>query len=381
MHADRPERLLERVEPTLPARDYLDPAHYCRELDAIWYRSWLCIARSENVAREREFVVARIGDQSILVCRDGDDRLHAFHNACRHRGSELCAEAAGRFRGRSIVCPFHGWTYALTGELLGARHQLSQTDFRKENYPLHRVAVGEWAGFVFINLLADEAPPLESWLADGPERLANWRIAELRVGRRLETKVACNWKIFWENFSECFHCPGVHPELCDLIPTYGRALIDAADDPDPSAPDTRGAPLAPGAVTWTLDGSSRLPPLPGLDRAEQDAGQTFVVALPSMFVVAHRDYVRCVRVLPRAPEQTELIVDWLFEPETLERPDFDLEHYVALGRRVVEQDARVCERNQRGLHSMRHEAGVLVAQEYGVHEFQNWVRKALRTGA
>jgi Rieske 2Fe-2S family protein len=86
-------------------------------------------------------------------------------------------------------------------------------------------------------------------------------------------------------------------------------------------------------------------------------------------------------VLPRAPEQTELIVDWLFEPETLERPDFDLEHYVALGRRVVEQDARVCERNQRGLHSMRHEAGVLVAQEYGVHEFQNWVRKALRTGA
>jgi Rieske 2Fe-2S family protein len=201
------------------------------------------------------------------------------------------------------------------------------------------------------------------------------------LGHRVETKVACNWKIFWENFSECFHCPGVHPELCELIPTYGRALIDAADDPDPSAPDARGAPLAPGAAPWTLDGTSPLPPLPGLDPAELAAGQTFSVQLPSMFAIAHREYVRCVRVLPRGPEQTELIVDWLFQPEALERSDFDLEHHVALGRLVVEQDARVCERNQRGLHSMRHEAGVLVAQEYGVHEFQNGVRKALGSGA
>jgi len=97
-----------------------------------------------------------------------------------------------------------------------------------------------------------------------------------------------------------------------------------------------------------------------------------------MFVVAHRDYVRSVRMLPRGPERIDMVIDWLFAPETLERPDFDLEHCVALGRLVVEQDARVCERNQRGLHSMRHEAGVLVAQEYGVHEFQEWVRQALR---
>jgi len=378
MHSDRPAHLLERIEPTLPSSDYLDPARYRRELAAIWYRSWLCVARSEDVARERDFVTVQIGDQSILVCRDGDDRLHAFHNACRHRGAELCSESSGRFRGRSIVCPYHGWTYALTGELLGARHQLAQAEFRKQDYPLHGVAVGEWAGFVFVNLLADEAPALESALDDGPERLENWRIADLRIGHRLETTIACNWKIFWENFSECFHCPSVHPELCRLVPTYGRALLDESDAPDTSSPHGEGAPLAPGAVSWTLDGTSRLPALPGLTPAEQDAGQTFVVQLPSMFVVAHRDYVRSVRMLPRGPERIDMVIDWLFAPETLERPDFDLEHCVALGRLVVEQDARVCERNQRGLHSMRHEAGVLVAQEYGVHEFQEWVRQALR---
>jgi Rieske 2Fe-2S family protein len=96
-----------------------------------------------------------------------------------------------------------------------------------------------------------------------------------------------------------------------------------------------------------------------------------------MFVVAHPDYVRSVRMLPRGPEQTELVVEWLFERETLERSDFDLEHCVALGRTVVEQDARLCELNQAGLHSRRHDHGVLVAQEYGVHEFQQWVRQAL----
>ena len=135
--------------------------------------------------------------------------------------------------------------------------------------------------------------------------------------------------------------------------------------------------MVPGAVTWTLDGSSRLPVLPGLDQNDSSRGQWFGVQLPTMFVVAHPDYVRSVRMLPRGPERTELVVEWLFEPATLERPDFDLEHCVALGRAVVEQDAHVWELNQLGLHSMRHGHGVLVAQEYGVHEFQQWVRQAM----
>ena len=121
-----------------------------------------------------------------------------------------------------------------------------------------------------------------------------------------------------------------------------------------------------------------LPPLPGLAADEYNRGQSFAVQLPTMYVVAHRDYVRSVRMLPRGPERTGLVVQWLFTPETLERSDFDLEHCVALGRRVVEQDARVCELNQKGLHCMRHQSGVLVAQEYGVFEFQQWVRQALK---
>jgi Rieske 2Fe-2S family protein len=133
-------------------------------------------------------------------------------------------------------------------------------------------------------------------------------------------------------------------------------------------------------VTWTLDGRSDLPPLPGLGEAERRRGQVFGVWWPSAFVVAHVDYARNVRLRPLGPERTELIVEWLFDPAVLAREDLDLERVVALGRRVVEQDGRACERNQQGLHCLAHERGVLVPQEYGVFAFQQWVRAQLGDG-
>jgi Rieske 2Fe-2S family protein len=173
----------------------------------------------------------------------------------------------------------------------------------------------------------------------------------------------------------------VHPELCRIVPVYGRGLMEEEDDPHFVADAGRsGAPLAPGAVTWSLDGTSHLPPLPGPGAEERRLGQAFAVVLPSLFAIAHVDYVRTVRLLPGGAERSGLVVEWLFDPETLARGDFDLEHASALGQLVVEQDARACELVQRGLHCIRHEHGVLVPQEYGVHEFQQWVLSRLSQG-
>jgi Rieske 2Fe-2S family protein len=371
---------LSRLEPSLPSRSYFDPEHYRRELEAIWYRSWLCIGRVEELAEPRQYKVVEVGSQSIVVTRDPEGRLHAFHNTCRHRGSVLCAEMRGRFRGNAIVCPYHGWTYSLAGELKGAPHQLRSPDFRTRDFPLYRVAIDTWGGFVFVNLLGEVVPPLADSLDDLTYELANWPLEGLRPGRRIERTLACNWKIFWENFLECFHCPGVHPELCRIVPIYGRGL--QAEDEDPDCPPElvgRGtAPLAPGAVTWSLDGQTELPELPGLDDSDRERGQTFGVLVPSMFVCAHIDYVRFVRTLPVSPEETRLVVEWLFSSDVLERGDTGvLDRMTALGALVVEQDARVCELNQRGLRCRRHEQGVLVPQESDVHDFHRWVRNAL----
>jgi Rieske 2Fe-2S family protein len=269
---DNPTRpTLSHLEPSLPSRSYFDPDHYQRELEAIWYRSWLCIGRAEELAEPRHYKVVDIGSQSILVTRDRKGQLYAFHNTCRHRGSVLCEQARGRFRGNAIVCPYHAWAYSLDGELKGTPHQLRSPDFDTQDFSLYRVALDTWGGFIFVNLLGEAAPPLADGLDGLTYEVANWPLEALRVGRRIERTLACNWKIFWENFLECFHCPTVHPELCRIVPIYGRGL--QAEDEDPNcAPELVGrgaAPLAPGAVTWSLDGQTDLPELPGLDDADR----------------------------------------------------------------------------------------------------------------
>ena len=368
--------MLTRVERGLPSAWYHDALQYRRELDALWLCGWLYACRDDELA-PRDYRVIPVGDQSILLTRDLAGRLRAFHNTCRHRGSELCSDAAGRFRGPAIVCPYHGWTYSLEGALLGTPHQLPGGGFRREDHSLYAVAVDSWAGFVFVKPSGEAAPPLSEALGRVPAELASWPLEALRVGERSSVSVACNWKVFWENFSECFHCPGVHPELTRLVPAYRQGLLELADDPDAAAPAGPRSGLAPDALTWTLDGQTRLPHFPGLTEKERRAGQTFGVLRPGFFVVAHVDYARAVRVLPLGPEQTQLQVEWLFDPAALARPDFDLAHATALGRLVVEQDARICERNQRGLRSRRHLHGVLVPQEYGVFDFHQWLRRGL----
>jgi Rieske 2Fe-2S family protein len=378
---DDPTRpMLSRLEPSLPSRSYIDPEHHRRELEAIWYRSWLCVGRTEELAEPRQYKVVEVGDQSIVVTRDHEGRLHAFHNTCRHRGSVLCTEARGRFRGNAIVCPYHGWTYSLAGELKGAPHQLRSPDFRTRDFPLYRVALDTWGGFVFVNLLGDEAPPFTNEFEDLTGEAANWSLEPLRVGRRIERTLACNWKIFWENYMECFHCPGVHPELCRIVPIFGRGLQVEEDDPNyaPEVVGKEAAQLAPGAVTWTLDGKSELPELPGLDDADRERGHSFGTLLPSVFVSAHVDHVRTGHVLPVSPEETLIVMEWLFPKEVLERSDPGMpERATALGALVLEQDARACELNQQGLRCLRHEQGVLVPQEYEVRDFHRWVRSAL----
>jgi Rieske 2Fe-2S family protein len=369
--------LLQRCEPTLPASWYYDAAHHRRELESIWYRGWLCVGRVEEYAEAGAWRVHRIGDQATLVTRAGDGRLYAFHNTCRHRGAELCSEPAGRFRQQRIVCPYHAWTYALSGELLATPHRLPSDDFDAGRYGLYRVPLASAAGFVFANLEAPDAHP-EDAPALRLRELEHWPLEHLTIVHRESHVLACNWKVFWENYSECYHCPRIHPELCGLVPMYGRAVVSPADDPAPPSGATDGAsPLASGAVTWTLDGTTSLPPFPDLDESERRAGMTFLTLLPGMFVVAHVDYVRTVRVRPLGPEQTELIVDWLVSPAARAGPEFDLEKLLALGRLVVAQDGRVCEINQRGLRSRAHAAGVLVPQEHGVHELHRWVRARL----
>src|SRR5688572_22037800 len=142
---------------TQPAAAYTDPGRFARELDRIHGRMWLCAGRAEELPSTGAYFTRRIGAARVIVVRGEEDGIHAYHDSCRHRGTTLVEEDCGAFRGR-IQCPYHGWTYGFDGRLLSAPHMEATQGFRFEDFPLRRVATGEWDGHIFINLSGDPAP-------------------------------------------------------------------------------------------------------------------------------------------------------------------------------------------------------------------------------
>ena len=363
--------LLTETRETLPATWYYEPDHYARELEAIWYRDWVCVGRQEDIPRTGDYLVRKIGSQSLVVTRGDDDVIRAFHNTCRHRGSVLCTKSSGRFPNGRIICPYHTWTYALTGELIATPHRVETEDFLTSEYPLFDVHVDQWGGFVFVNLSDVPAVDLTTFLGMEAEALAGWPLAKLESVHREVKPLACNWKLFWENYSECYHCPRHHPELCKVVPAYGDGLMEVEEAVAPAM----DAGLREGMQTWTMDGKIRLPILDGLSQDDIDRGMVFASFTASMFVVGHPDYVRSVRIYPTGPETTDLVVDWYLMPGTADSHAGDIDHMLELGRLVVEQDGSLCDLNQAGLHSRAYDQGVLVPQEYWLWDFHEWVRE------
>ena len=218
--------------------------------------------------------------------------LRAFHNTCRHRGSLICTEEQGRFRNGRIICPYHTWTYSLEGELLATPFRQPCDDFSNDDYPLYHVEADTWGGFIFVNLSAKPATPLPEFLGEEAKNLHNWPLESMVSVRRESLSLACNWKLFWENYSECYHCPRIHPELCKVVPVYKQGVMGDVDLPGWQAKgDDDGRPkVAEGMVTWSDTGRTDLPVMPGLSwhRGGKREGVVFdneVIAGPLHVVV------------------------------------------------------------------------------------------------
>jgi Rieske 2Fe-2S family protein len=202
------------------------------------------------------------------------------------------------------------------------------------------------------------------------------------VGHQFRRVMKCNWKVFWENYNECYHCPRVHPGLSRIVPIYGRGIMEPNDDPnwerqlDDPDPRYRGG-LAEGAETWSDTGEGTGIPFPGLSEQEKAAGHHFITILPTLFLVGYIDHVRAIAIKPLSAEETEMTGYWLFPKETLERAPEEAKRVAAFGDQVMAEDAQACEVNQLGLHSLRHGQGVLLPQEYEVKRFHDWVRGQL----
>jgi glycine betaine catabolism A len=352
----------------LPREAYLSQGWFDREMASVFAKQWICVGRVNDFAPNTMRRV-NAGAASVIVCNTGTT-LAAYHNVCRHRGSELCGSESAEL-GKLITCPYHAWAYAASdGRLVSTAYAKPTPDFDTSAHRLLSVASRQWNGFLFLN--ANATPGKIG--SDVPlSTLDNWPMNGLATGHRWEKELACNWKVFWENYSECLHCPGIHPELCDLVPIYKTGVMGPTEAFDWTPEQAPKRNLKPGADTWTMTGKPCGPEFSTLSEKEKQAGYTFVTLWPSLYVVAHVDYVRAVRLEPLAPERTRLTAEWYFSRETLAQPGFDAGEVAAFAKVVLGQDGDAAEMNQRGLRSPAFTRGRLMPEEYEIHHFHKWV--------
>jgi Rieske 2Fe-2S family protein len=371
-HASSP--ILSFCPPTLPSSWYLSSLHFERELKEIHATSWIYVGRFNDLA-PLTLYRRTVAGQQLLLLRDGDS-VRCFHNFCRHRGAELCRSPNQRLKARLITCPYHEWAYGLDGELARIPHVIDTPGFDRKDHGLVKSHVKIWNGFVFV-CLASEPPDFAGAPDLGIAALDHWPMEKLVTGHRLVQTLACNWKIFWENYNECLHCPGIHPTLCDMVPVYRKGVMSAPEAPGWKPTDPVKSPLREGARTWTVNGRPCGPEFPELTNEQRNAGFLFVTVMPSMFIVAHVDYVRAVSLRPVGTEETELTAEWLFPPETIAASGFDLANVVDFATTVMHEDGAACEMNQRGIRNSRYERGTLMPQEFDVYNFHQWLRRKL----
>jgi glycine betaine catabolism A len=348
---------------TLPGRYYVDDGIFDDEVERIFWRHWFCVGRAEEASAVGDCLVRTVAGDELLVIRGDDDRLHAYFNNCLHRGTRLVE--ADRKVGRVVTCPYHAWSYALDGRLVGTPNIRAGEGLDRDAASLVEVGCDTWEGFVFVNLRADP-PSLRSALADDPEdpmQFARFGMGDLRIGHGTDyPSVPANWKIMIQNYNECLHCPTVHPELVRLVPVYRRGEV--VDDPD-----SWGVPLVEGATSMTRSGTSSLPALPGID-ADDRCRYYGCFVFPNLFLDLMSDCVTYDILWPETAGRTSITGGYLFDPGTIAEPGFDPSELVEFSSLVMGQDIDVCERAQRGVGSRAFaQGGVYPFQDRYVHEF------------
>jgi Rieske 2Fe-2S family protein len=367
----RDDRAPWRPRPTLAGADYTSLEVYQDEREKIWWGDWICAGRAEEVAEPGDYMTRDVAGESVLITRNAGGELRAFYNVCSHRGTKFVDDGEGHAR-QAFVCPYHAWTYDLDGALIGSPNVKEDEHFDRSDYPLHPVAIEQYAGFIFL-CLSEPQRPLMDALTDGAETITafeRFKMDELRVGVRLVYEVEANWKIVVENYNECLHCPQIHPELVQVIPLFRFGEVwdeDIRDD---------GNRMVDGATSFTRTGESTLPKFPGL--APEDYDMYYgTYEFPNLMLNLHPDCGMYYIGYPKGPNRTTVVSEFLFRPETIADPSFAPEPVVEFWDLISRQDWEVCARAQTGVGSRAFTTGVYPRQDRFLYWFNEEYRLAM----
>ena len=337
----------------MPGGIYTSSDVYAVERDQIFLRSWLCVGREEETPQPGDFFASRIMGEPFLVVRNEAGAINAFANSCRHRGVEV---ARGRGNAKQFSCPYHAWSYGLDGSLVGAPHMEETTDFNKADFPLITPAQATWEGNVFVHI-GDKPEPFEAAYAPVLTKFAPWHIGELMPVHREMYEVKANWKLIVQNYSECYHCPIIHPAL-EKLSHYRDTENDLEEGP------FLGGPMRIGKEDGGLsrDVKRTAPPLPGL-KGENLQRAYYYLLFPTLLISLQPDFVLMHHLQRVAPDHTRIVCQWLYHPDAINQDGFDAQATIDLWDEVNRQDWRVSELTQQGVASRAYRPGPYSALE------------------
>jgi len=353
---------------TLPGHYYTSDEVFALENERLFRHLWYFVGRGEQLREPGDYFVEKVAGENLIITLDEQLRPRAFYNVCRHRGTRLVGEKEGCFERGRIVCPYHCWTYACDGELLAAPQMDDRPDFRKEEWPLHEVGIEAWAGFLLVNL-ADHPCPIREAFDRVWEKFRPWRLGELRVAHRKTYELETNWKLTFENFSECYHCGPVHPGLSKLSP-----LRSASNDLTEGL--FLGGPMDLAFQSMTFSGRACAATIRDLNE-DQRRKVYYYTLMPNLLLAPHPDFVVCWRLDPQSANRTRIVCEWLFEPEAVESPGFDPAEAIEFWDVTNRQDWEVCEQTFDGVSSDAYRPGPWSPTETMPRMFDREVLKLL----
>jgi choline monooxygenase len=347
MHADLISNDLDRAR-ALPARYYVGEAMLAMEQRAVFARSWQLVAHQGQLAEPGDHVVEQVGHVPVIVVRGQDGVLRAFANVCRHRAGPL---ALCNGKGiRALHCKYHGWTYTLEGQLRSAPEMQGAADFDVADIRLPPLRVHEWQGLVFV-ALSDEVPAFDAVYHGIVERIAPIELAAMRYLRRDSYEIACNWKVYVDNFLEGYHLPHVHPGLSRVL--------------DYRAYDTELFP-------WHSLQSS---PLRNSTAIYGDGEAFYYFVYPNVMLNIMPGRMQTNRIVPLGPDRCRVEFDYYYAQDAHAQARIAADQ--DFSDEVQQEDIGICEAVQKGLASGTYEAGRLCPKrESGVWHFHNLLRAA-----
>ena len=312
------------MQPTLPAHLYGDPEAWAREREAVFGRAWLFMGHEGEAAEPGDWIATDMAGHRLVMMRGNDGALRAFHNVCRHRAGPLVTGERGSCAGE-LVCGYHGWRYALDGRLRAAVGFGPDDGFDPREFGLLAVRLEIWRGLTFVTLDADAAPlaeftaPLERLLAERGLKIA-------APALRRTHDLACDWKVYAENYLEGYHIGAVHPVLADEL---GGAEYRVRVDGDLVVQEAVGVNDGPQAGVWGW-------------------------LWPNLGINVYRDGAMIERMTPVGAGRTRL--DYLFLNDGGEGALADA---LDASDRLTAEDMRICEAVQANLSAGAYTTGVL----------------------